>query len=55
MGNPTERRRAPKTLTARAKSALACRRHLRDLKEAHGTPPADVAVSEQLGPGAAGR
>ena len=44
MGDPTVRRRAPKTLTARAKSVVACRRHLRDLKEAHGEPPPEVAV-----------
>ena len=50
MGDPTARPRAPKTLTRRAKSALACRRHLRDLKDAHGEPPPDVAVASRSVP-----
>ena len=50
MGNPTERRRAPKTLTARAESVRACRRHLRDLKEAHGEPPPDIVTQSRSVP-----
>ena len=50
MGNPTERRRAPKTLTARAESVRACRRHLKDLKEAHGKPPPDVVTPSRSVP-----
>jgi hypothetical protein len=44
MGNPSARRRAAKILTPRAENVIACRRHLRDLKEAHGHAPPDVAL-----------
>jgi hypothetical protein len=37
-------RRPPKTETERQETAGACRAHLRDLKRAHGRPPADVAL-----------
>ena len=33
-----------KTETERARSRLACARHLKDLKRAYGSPPPDVAV-----------
>ncbi len=33
-----------KTKTERERSRLACLRHLKDLKAAHGKPPPDVAV-----------
>lgn len=35
-------RRPPKTETDREEAATTCRLHLRDLKRAHGRPPADV-------------
>ncbi len=36
--------RERKTETGRERARLACARHLRDLKRAHGKPPADVAI-----------
>ena len=39
------RRRAPKTQTERMENVIACRRHLRDLREAHGQAPPDVAIA----------
>jgi hypothetical protein len=50
MGNPSARRRAPKTRTERAESADACAAHLRDLKRAHGGPPPDVAAPRRSVP-----
>ena len=38
--------RKPKTDTARQKAVGACAKHLKDLKRAHGRPPADVKVGE---------
>ncbi|MGD1035747.1 MAG: hypothetical protein ABR878_00830 [Roseiarcus sp.] len=38
------RRRPPKTETARQEAVNACAAHLRDLKRAHGRPPADVEL-----------
>jgi hypothetical protein len=38
------RQKPPRGETARQKSALACAKHLDDLKQAHGTPPPDVKV-----------
>jgi hypothetical protein len=40
------RRRKPKPDTARQKAVRACAEHLKDLKRAHGSPPADVKVRE---------
>jgi len=36
--------RERKTETERERTRLACARHLKDLKRAHGAPPADVRV-----------
>lgn len=33
-----------KTKTERERSKLACSRHLKDLRRAHGEPPPDVAI-----------
>jgi hypothetical protein len=38
----SKRRRPPRTETERQEAACACAAHLRDLKRAHGRPPADV-------------
>ncbi len=39
------RRRPPKTETERQETVNACAAHLRDLKRAHGRPPADVGLA----------
>jgi hypothetical protein len=50
MGNSRARRRAPKIETARAENVTACRRHLRDLQNAHGHAPSDVVVPRRSVP-----
>jgi hypothetical protein len=47
MGNARARRRAPKSETLRAGSAIACAAHLRDLQNAHGRAPPDVVVPQR--------
>jgi hypothetical protein len=37
-------KRRKKTDTAHQKAKRACARHLKDLRTAHGQPPADVAI-----------
>ena len=37
-------RRPPRSNTERQQAAGACAAHLRDLRRAHGRPPADVAL-----------
>ena len=44
------RRKAPKTDTARGQAIRACARHLKDLEQAHGRPPADVRVRKTSTP-----
>lgn len=41
---PPPKKKKPSADTARERSARACARHLDDLKQAHGCPPADVSV-----------
>jgi hypothetical protein len=50
MGRPRARRRTPKSDTRRMKAAAACRRHLRDLKRAHGRPPPDIEIEPSFRP-----
>jgi hypothetical protein len=40
-----DRRRPPRTQTDRQDGADACVAHLRDLKRAHGRPPADIELT----------
>jgi hypothetical protein len=49
-GRTRARRRARKKDTARMAAIAACAAHLRDLKRAHGRPPPDVEVAQQLVP-----
>jgi hypothetical protein len=42
--------RERKTETDRERSRRACLRHLKDLKRAHGTPPADVKLKSSPTP-----
>jgi len=44
MRRSKPRRKAPKTDTERVLAVRACARHLKDLRRAHGRPPADVAI-----------
>ena len=44
MSAPVPPRRKPRTNTARQKAVAACANHLKDLRRAHGRPPADVKV-----------
>ena len=44
MDEPNREKRRKKTDTAQQKAKRACARHLSDLKKAHASPPADVAV-----------
>jgi hypothetical protein len=39
-----QRRRPPRTKTERQEAVAACAGHLRDLRRAHGRPPADVEL-----------
>jgi len=44
MGLPPSRRRLDKADTARAKAEKACRKHLNDLRRAHGLPPPPLII-----------
>jgi hypothetical protein len=43
-------KRERKTETDRARYRLACARHLKDLRRAHGSPPADVRIRQSATP-----
>ena len=43
-----ERRKPAKIDTERVLAEAACARHLKDLEEFHGSPPADVRVPQRL-------
>ena len=44
------RRKPPRTETERGEAKRACAKHLKDLRRAHRTPPADVAVRSTATP-----
>src|SRR5208283_5332205 len=50
MSAPVQRRRPPKIDTERKEAKRACARHLKDLRQAHGEPPADVKVPTRRTP-----
>jgi len=50
MGLSSSRRRASNTDTARAAAEKASRQHLKDLRRAHGQPPAELAIPSRSVP-----